>query len=136
MTTSSDPSAALRDEVLHLERDVETAINTHDVATLTRLFGAELTLTHVDGRTEDKDAFLAQVAGAASGPLSGLQATAETTDLTVRGYGEVAVLTGRGITRMPGREPVEYVSSQVWVRRAPSWQLVHFQSTRIRLPRT
>jgi ketosteroid isomerase-like protein len=93
------------------------------VDTLARLLTDDLTHTHVTGRTEDKATYLAA--------LGGRPRITTRRDLTVRIYGETAVMTGILVNAFPpdggaARAPVEAQALQVWVKTSDGWQQAAF----------
>jgi Domain of unknown function (DUF4440) len=124
MTTSRTPDDAVIGELLQLEERRCRANASGDIVALAPLLADDYTLTHMNGRSEDKAALLAS---RASGP----RFTMESKDLTVRVYGNVAVITGIQVLRFAEREPLESAVSQVWVKRELAWQQVLWQGTRV-----
>jgi hypothetical protein len=124
MTTSSQAHDTVAAEVLKLEEQRCRAIAERDLSTLAPLLGPDLVLTHMNGRIDDKDAFLA--ARASNPPFA-----TESQDPRVQVYGDTAVITGRQTLSFAGRDPVEAQVTQVWVKRDPSWQQVVFHATRV-----
>jgi ketosteroid isomerase-like protein len=82
----------------------------------------EFTYTHSVGKTEDKPAWIAGI--------KKRRRAVEHDRLTVRGYGDVALLSGSSVYRYaePFRGDSRYGSTldvlQVWVRRPGGWQIV------------
>ncbi len=100
-----------------------------DVASLEDFLADELTYAHTTGWTETKSEFLATVD---SGRLDYMSVTPS--DVNVRTYGDIAVMTG--LARMRGAlggKPVEFTIRFLDVSRraGDSWQLVAWQSVRI-----
>jgi hypothetical protein len=50
--------------------------------------------------------------------------------ITVRVYGDSAVMIGSQFNKVGTQQPTESAVTQVWVRRAGKWQQVSFQATR------
>jgi ketosteroid isomerase-like protein len=118
-------SDAVTEELLRLEDERCRAISAGDVDTLSRLLTDDLTHTHITGRTEDKAAYLAG--------LGGRPRTTTRNALTVRVYGETAIMTGTLVNAFPpgagagtARPPMEAQALQVWVRTGDGWQQAAF----------
>jgi hypothetical protein len=104
------------------------AISSCDFEALDRLLAEDLTHTHIDGRTQDKQAYLA---GLRARPRQ----TTRGDDLAVRLYSGVAVMTGTlrntfGASE-PGGEPrqMNLQALQVWVDGDDGWRQVAFASS-------
>jgi ketosteroid isomerase-like protein len=104
------------------------AVSNSDAAAVELLNGDDLTYTHNTGMTEDLRAHLVSLS-AYERHLS------RTDDLTVRVYGDVAVMTGTVHAGYPaagpGGTPVEFDAHalQVWVKQDESWKQVAFASS-------
>jgi hypothetical protein len=112
-------------EVLAAEEGRCAAIAAEDWAALGAIVADEFTYTHSTGTTEDKATWVAGI--------SKRRRAVEHGPLSVRAYGDVALLSGSSVYRYaePFRGDSHYGSSldvlQVWVRRpaAPGgWQIV------------
>jgi hypothetical protein len=112
-------------DVLAAEERRCAAIAAEDWAALDAVVAPEFTYTHSTGTTQDKATWIAGI--------SKRRRAVEHGPLTVRGYGDVALLSGSSVYRYaePFRGDSHYGSSldvlQVWVRRpaAPGgWQIV------------
>jgi hypothetical protein len=112
-------------EVLAAEEGRSAAIAAQDWTALDAILAPEFTYTHSTGKTEDKAAWTAGI--------SGRRRAVEHGPLSVRAYGDVALLSGSSVYRYaePFRGDSHYGSTldvlQVWVRRpaAPGgWQIV------------
>ena len=116
-------SNAVTEELLRLEEERCRAVSAGDIDTLGRLLTDDLTHTHVTGRTEGKAAYLAA--------LGGRPRTTTRRDLTVRIYGEAAIMTGTLVNAFPpdagaARPPVEAHALQVWVKTSDGWKQAAF----------
>ena len=109
-------------EVLAAEEGRCAAIAAEDWAALGAVVAEEFSYTHSTGKTEDKAAWIAGV--------KKRRRAVEHDRLTVRGYGDVALLSGSSVYRYaePFRGDSHYGSVldvlQVWVRRPSGWQIV------------
>lgn len=109
-------------EVLAAEERRCAAIAAEDWAALDAVVGEEFSYTHSTGKTEDKAAWIAGIRKR--------RRAVEHDGLTVRGYGDVALLSGSSVYRYaePFRGDSHYGSLldvlQVWVRRDGGWQIV------------
>jgi len=113
-------------ELIALETERCRAISELDLPALEKILADDLTHTHITGHTEDKAAYLAG--------LSGRQRKTTRGDLSVRIYGDAAVMTGALINEFPaaaGNVAVrpEIQALQVWVRSGGTWQMVAFGSS-------
>jgi ketosteroid isomerase-like protein len=111
------------EELLRLEEERCRAVSAGDVDALGRLLTDDLTHTHVTGRTEDKEVYLAA--------LGGRPRTTTRRDLTVRVYGETAIMTGTLVNAFPpdggiARAPMEAQALQVWVKTSGGWKQAAF----------
>lgn len=120
-------------EVLEAEERRLRALRERDWDTLADLFDDELTYTHLSGHTESKVTSLEWV--------KTREHNITRSNLEVRVYGDVAVMTG-GITMglqsdgPNATPPLQGVALQVWVHRDSSWRLVAFQATRVNPPQS
>jgi hypothetical protein len=109
-------------EVLAAEARRCAAIAAEDWAALGAIVADEYSYTHSTGKTEDKATWIAGI--------KQRRRAVEHGRLTVRGYGDVALLSGTSVYRYaePFRGDSHYGSAldvlQVWVRRAAGWQIV------------
>jgi hypothetical protein len=105
-----------RNEVLALEAERCRAISDEDWPALEALLADDLTHTHLTGITQDKATYLAHVRRNPRRTTRG--------DLTVRIYGDVAVVVGPQVNVLDEGFEQPSVGLQVWVRRPPAWELV------------
>ncbi|MCM3879651.1 MAG: nuclear transport factor 2 family protein [Vicinamibacterales bacterium] len=116
-------------ELRQVERDRFAAMVKRDAAVIDKLLAPELIYTHGDGRVIDKATFIAELK---SGDFQ--YVTIEPTDVSVRVFGDAAVVTGgagmhvinKGV---PAQIKIRYTNTQV--RRSGSWQMVAWQATRL-----
>ena len=98
-----------------------------DKAALERLLANDLSYTHSSGRlTQTKAEYIATVTG-----KSPTYDSLENSDLQVRVYDNVAVVTGHISVKLVGREPFRVRALQFFVHRDAGWQLAAFQSERL-----
>lgn len=119
------------DDLIQLEHERCEAISNGDLKTLDRLLSEDLSHTHVTGETDDRAGYL-------KGLTERPRRTTRQDDLTVRIYGDVAVMTGALRNVIPATADREAVTMtghalQVWVRSGSSWQQVAFAAS-ARLP--
>ena len=100
-----------------------------DVAGLDKLLADDWLLTHSDGRVQDKKDYLQEL----SSRTRSNQAI-ENEDVSVRHYGETAVVTGTSVQAgtsngVPWSGRFRY--TRVWILRQGSWQMVASHSSRI-----
>jgi ketosteroid isomerase-like protein len=131
MTQQHNGGADLAQHLTELEARRRTALVERDFTTLASLFADDLVYVHSIGNVQDKPTYLAYV----QGPMS--FASIERGPLTVRAYGEVAVMTGEMTNtlagpNLPAPVVVQAMVTQVWRDAgAGQWQMVHFQATRL-----
>jgi hypothetical protein len=105
------------------------ALVSADYAALDRILADELTYTHSTARMDTKAAYLEPlVAGRTR------YQRLDPSDITVRVYGETAVLTGRmsSLALVTGKESrTDLRFTSVWILRDARWQMTAWQSTRI-----
>ena len=105
------------------------ALVSADYAALDRVLADELTYTHSTARMDTKAAYLE--------PLLAGQTRyqrLEPSDITVRIYGDTAVLTGRmlSLALVSGKESrTDLRFTSVWILRDARWQMIAWQSTRV-----
>jgi hypothetical protein len=100
-----------------------------DVDALDKCLGADLTYVHSSGVVETKDQFLG---GIKSGKYKYKAVTTE--GVTVRSYGDTAVLGGKATIDVvaDGKDlHVVLRFTDVWVKRDGRWQMVAWHSTRL-----
>jgi ketosteroid isomerase-like protein len=113
-------------DLIALETERCRAISELDLPALEKILADDLTHTHITGHTEDKATYLAGLSGRPRKTTRG--------DLSVRIYGDTAVMTGALINEFPaaaGNAParLEIQALQVWVRSGGTWQMVAFGSS-------
>jgi ketosteroid isomerase-like protein len=111
------------------ENDRFAAMLKADVTALDRLLGADLTYPHGDGRVIGKAAFIADFKTGAF-----KYTTIEPADVTVRVFGDVAVVTGGAAMHVvnqgaPADIKIRY--TDVHVRRHGAWEMVAWEATRL-----
>ena len=97
-----------------------------DQAALDRFLADDLQYAHAGGQTQTKEQYIAAVR---KGPPRYESFTF--TDLTVRIYGNVGVLTGFVDVKMVGRENFRVRTLQVYTQKGSHWQMAAHQSTRL-----
>jgi uncharacterized protein (TIGR02246 family) len=119
------------DAVLDLERRRCAAIGAGDLAALSEILADDYFHVLGEGSTNDKAQYLETVRTGPRVPERG--------PLTVRRYGDAAVVTGSIINRItyPGQETrvIHAMVTQVAVKRDGVWRFVSFQITPVRTPR-
>ncbi|WP_454806017.1 nuclear transport factor 2 family protein [Paraburkholderia fungorum] len=127
------PSGANVDSIvehlLELERLRRDSLVSKDFDTLATLLADEIVYTHSTGAVQDKQTYLAYARNA----LTFL--SIERGELTVRVYGNVALMTGpmTNTVMAPSlKEPMQVRSNvlQLWVHEHGSWTMAAFQATR------
>jgi ketosteroid isomerase-like protein len=121
---ADDPSAEIR----AADARRMAAMVAVDIPALEGLLAEELTYTHSSGVVETRAQFLANLTARK------LRYRSMTpSEVSVRGYGDVAVATGRADVQVTNEGvdlalPLRF--TEVWVKRDGSWKLVVWQSTR------
>ena len=116
-------------DVRKAEQDRFAAMVKGDVALLDKLLAVELTYTHGDARRIDKSAFLADFTTGAF-----RYSMIEPSDVMVKLYGEVAVVTGAAAMRVLQNGTANDIRiryTNVHVKRNGAWQMVAWQATRL-----
>jgi hypothetical protein len=115
-------------QLVDLEHARCLAITNGDIPTLEALNRDDLTYTHTGGQTEDLSSFLSNIG-------TYPRVITRSDDLTVRVYGDVAVMTGTLHATFPARdggtEPIALDSHalQVWVKEGESWKQSAFAAS-------
>ena len=115
-------------ELQALEAARLAALAANDVEAVGQLMADDLVHIHATGVVQNKSQYLAQ--------LADLPRLTQRTTLTVRTYGEVAVLTGQVVNTIKRAQhlPAESVSmtvTQVAYRQSGRWMFVSFHAARI-----
>jgi hypothetical protein len=101
-----------------------------DIATLGTLLSDDLTYFHSSGLVDTKASFIGLLK---SGDLK--YRSIAMSDMTVRIYGETAILTGRAVMvskRVNAAEATNHLNfTSVWVRANGTWKYVAWQSTKL-----
>ena len=97
-----------------------------DSAALHKYLAEDLQYAHAGGKTQDRDEYIAAVM---TGPSHYESFTFS--DVKVKVYGKVAVLTGFVDVKMPGQEAFRVRTLQVYTDYNGQWQMAAHQSTRL-----
>jgi ketosteroid isomerase-like protein len=126
-------------ELMQLERDWSAAYLKHDTATIDRILAEDYVGTDGRGWMTNKAQEIEEAkepaAGAPAPPFVVLDE--KVTDMKVRSYGHVGVVTGRVIEKIKSKEKestIQYRRTTVWVKRQGRWQCVSFHGSRILEP--
>jgi hypothetical protein len=117
MATATDE--AVQAELLELERRRCKALEGVDRETLAELCDDDLVYIHGTGKVENKQAHVRDM-----GPRH-----TERGDLDIRVYGDFAVMVGWLTHQLPGREVVDRLVTQSWIKRPAGWKLLTLQVT-------
>jgi ketosteroid isomerase-like protein len=121
--------ASAQEAVRKAENERFAAMLKADVTVLDKLLGADLTYTHGDGRVIGKAAFISDFKTGAF-----KYTIIEPNDMTVRVFGDVAVVTGGAAMHVvnngaPADIKIRY--TDVHVKRNGAWQMVAWEATRL-----
>jgi hypothetical protein len=124
-TASRVSEDEVADELRLLEHERCRAISDLDMATLERLLDADLTHTHVNGMTQDRDAYLSA--------LSDRPRITRAGPILVRRHGDVALLTGTLTNTVMTADGSVRTSDlhalRVWRRDGADWRLLAFAAS-------
>lgn len=128
---SGQPAAGKAEELLmQMERDWLNGFVKGDPAIIERIEAADFTYTDAQGKTTDRAQDVSDVKTGNFKPAS-----AEVDQMTVRVFGNTAIVTGRSTlkgARYQGKDiSGQYRFTDVFVKRGGRWQAVASQSTRI-----
>jgi ketosteroid isomerase-like protein len=124
------PPGSRESEVVASERAWSQAYLRHDLPAISRLLADDF--VGIDGRgvVSDKVAELEEARPPASGSTDPVLVGEQLSDVRVRIYGDVAVLTAVNTARFSD-STIRYRRTTVWVRRGDRWQCVSFHGSRI-----
>lgn len=117
--------SSITDEILAVESQRQFAFSVGDIETLGELMADDLVHVHTNGRCEDKREFINH--------FRGIKRRIERPDLTVRVYGDIAVVTGpmTNRTEQPNGLPkvAHLYVTQVLRRGDEGWKFVSFHAS-------
>lgn len=119
-------SCLAADDVRDAARGWTAGAVKQDRDALAKYLADDLQYAHAGGQTQDKEQYIAAVM---KGPPR--YESFAFSDLNVRLYGEVAVLTGFVDVKMVGRDSFRVRTLQVYTRKGGHWQMAAHQSTRL-----
>ena len=129
---SSASAQGVQDQIKKLEMDRAAAVVAGDVATLDKLTADDFTFIHPDGQMTGK----AQTMDAIK--AGQIKLTSNTvSDLKVRMYGDVAVVTGKADlegTAFGQNVTGQVMFTRVYVKKDGRWQSVAYQQTAVAKP--
>jgi ketosteroid isomerase-like protein len=122
------PADSVGRRILELDR-LRFAADLHaDAAALDTLLADDVTYVRSSGAVDGKAEYLRALGATGPYALDSLVPA----DLTVRVFGDAAVVTGRLIVKLRAQpSPYAIRFTDVWARRRGRWQLVAFQATRL-----
>src|SRR3954467_14152720 len=97
-----------------------------DIAGLTKFMAEDLQYAHAGGQTQNRDQYIAAVT---KGPARYESFTFS--DLKIKLYGKVGVLTGFVDVKMVGQDVFRVRTLQVYTDNGGQWQMAAHQSTRL-----
>lgn len=119
-------------ELIAIAHEWDRAMVSNDADLIGRYMTDDWVIVGSDGRSGDRDSFLALIA---AGVLSHNEMTSA--DFTVRLYGDAAVVTSRGISagQYQGHPFREYeMSSNLFVRQDGTWKCAHTHLSTLAAP--
>jgi len=122
------PADPMASRILELDRLRFAADLRADAAALDSLLADDVTYVRSSGAVDGKAEYLRSLGATGPYALDSLVPA----DLSVRVFGEAAVVTGRLIVKLRA-QPAAYTIrfTDVWARRGGRWQLAAFQATRL-----
>jgi ketosteroid isomerase-like protein len=118
--------ADIKEDVLAAAQGWTQAAVKQDAAALSKWLADDLQYAHSGGQTQNKDQYVAAVMKGAPHYES-----FTFSDITVRSYGNAAVMTGFVDVKMPGRDSFRVRTLQVYTPKDGHWQMAAHQSTRL-----
>jgi ketosteroid isomerase-like protein len=122
VTFGADPSELVREAASGW---TQAAVK-QDAAGLRRYMAEDLQYAHAGGKTQTRDEYIAAVT---TGPAHYESFTFS--DVKVKLYGNVGVLTGFVDVKMAGQEAFRVRTLQVYTQNSGQWQMSAHQSTRL-----
>jgi ketosteroid isomerase-like protein len=126
---ADESAATVRQEILRIENERNRAVVSGDAAALDRLTAADYTFITLRGELRTKDGI---IKGFKSGSFH--YDTRTISDLTVRVYGNTAIVVGRSSQKGSenGKDySGDYRFTRVYVKQGSQWQTVALQTTLI-----
>jgi hypothetical protein len=123
-------SSPASQQLLHLEKARVNALVHDDIPALEKLFADDLKYVHSSGVLESKAEFLGRLR---SGERK-YQSMEHDTGVTLRSYGDTAILTGSTKVAVALRGQSQNLHlrfTETWLKRAGHWQVVAWQATKI-----
>ena len=121
-SSAADPADMVREAAKGWTR----AAVKQDSAALHKYLAEDLQYAHAGGKTQNRDEYIATVM---SGPSHYESFTFS--DVNVKVYGKVSVLTGFVDVKTPGQEAYRVRTLQVYCDNNGQWQMAAHQSTRL-----
>src|SRR5207247_5214938 len=116
--------SALAKSLMDLQRREDEAEARRDAVGLDRLLADDFFTVNFNGNVETKSDYIKRIAASDNRP----DATSDYSDVTVRAYGDTAVINYRVEFKNP-TGPYRYRISVVWVKQQDSWRTVTFAPT-------
>ena len=109
-------------ELKKLEQERCQAISKPDLTALGNLLADDYLHVHTSAATMDKSTYLKSLGNSPRNTYRG-------DDVTVRVYGDVAVMNGTQFNKSPKGDILEMFITQAWVKKSGTWKLASFQAT-------
>lgn len=106
------------------------ALIRQDKDALDRLLADDLVYTHAGGKSETKAAYIASVT---TGPSR--YESFEKSDIKIRVYGDIAILTGYVDVKTVGRDAYRVRTLEIYKKNAGHWQFAEKESVRVSRPK-
>ena len=125
---AADTHAADREQIIQLERDWTRAFVTNDVAANDRVVADDYLGTEPSGKRITKADLSADLKSGAV-PLASNHLNED--DLTIRFYGETAVVNGSESWKQKDGKSGRYIWTDIFVKRNGKWQIVASQDLEV-----
>lgn len=121
---SADNRSADREQIIRLERDWVQSWVVMDVAANDRIIADDYLGTEPDGKRVHKADLIAELKSGEA-PLASNHLNED--DLTVRFYGDTAIVNGSESWKQKDGKAGRYIWTDIWVKRNGKWQVVAAQ---------
>lgn len=120
---AADPHARDREQILQLEREWNQVYLVNDPAPLDHILADDFYGTEPDGRRANKK----DMAAEAKGPSNLASSVVDENDVTIRYYGETAIVNGSSTWVEKDGKAGRYIWTDIFVKRNNRWAVVASQ---------